>query len=188
MTREMVRLSRFLSLVLRHDPGCIGLTLDKHGWAGVGDLVAGAHQHGIDISEAQLEEVVANNDKKRFAFSPDHLRIRASQGHSVDIDLGLPPRIPPTILYHGTSVRFLDRIKKEGLNSQRRRHVHLSKDKATALSVGQRHGKPVIMTIRTGDMHKAGSVFYMSDNGVWLTSTVPSQFISWDNLDYPEGK
>ena len=184
MTREQVRLSKFLSLVLRHDPGCINLHLDKHGWASVGDLIAAAHRKGTQITSQQLEEVVATNDKKRFAFNEDHTRIRASQGHSVDIDLGLPPRVPPPIVYHGTTVRFLDQIKKEGLTSQRRKHVHLSPDKPTAILVGKRHGTPVILPIRSGDMHTAGKIFYCSDNGVWLTNHVPTNFIDWSTVEF----
>ena len=185
MTREMIRLSKFLSLVLRHDPGCIGLTLDRHGWANVSDMIAAAHKKGTQITSQQLEEVVATNDKKRFAFNDDHTRIRASQGHSVDIDLGLPPRVPPAMVYHGTTVRFLDQIKKDGLTSQRRKHVHLSPDKPTAVMVGKRHGTPVILPIRSSDMHKAGHVFYISDNGVWLTGHVPTEFIDWHAVEYP---
>jgi len=185
MTREMTRLSKFLSLVLRHDPGCIGLSLNRHGWASVSDLMALAHKKGTQITTTQLEEVVADNDKKRFAFNDDHTQIRASQGHSIDIDLGLPPRVPPAIVYHGTTVRFLDRIRKEGLNSQRRKHVHLSPDKITATAVGKRHGTPVVIPVKAGEMHKKGGVFYLSDNNVWLTHSVPIEFIDWKGLEYP---
>lgn len=188
MTREMIRLSRFLSLVLRHDPGCIGLTLNKQGWVEVSDLIANASRCGTDISMSKLIECVETNDKKRFAFNEDKTRIRASQGHSVDIDLGLPPRIPPHTLYHGTTVRFVDRIKNEGLTSQRRRHVHLSKDKATATAVGLRHGDPAVLPVRAGEYHKAGGIFYLSENGVWLTNNVPSKYIDWNRIEFPGSK
>ncbi|KUG05954.1 RNA 2'-phosphotransferase [Solirubrum puertoriconensis] len=171
------RLSKFLSLVLRHQPQLIGLRLDGAGWANVAELLERLQQHGRGISQATLEAVVANNDKQRFAFSPDGQRIRANQGHSVSIDLGYQPQTPPELLYHGTAERNLGSIRQHGLLKQKRHHVHLSADAATARSVGQRYGSPVVLTIAAGQMHDLGHLFYQSENGVWLTDSVPPRFI-----------
>jgi len=179
MSSDLVRLSKFLSLVLRHEPQRIGITLDANGWVAVDDLLAAAARAGTPISREQLDRVVAENDKKRFAFSPDGARIRASQGHSVEVDLGLPPVVPPERLFHGTATRFLDAIRAEGLRSQSRQHVHLSPDEETATKVGQRHGKPVILVVLAGAMHSDGHLFYRSDNGVWLTETVPVGYLEF---------
>lgn len=177
MSPDLVRLSKFLSLVLRHEPERIGIVLDPQGWVAVDDLLAAAARAGKPVSREQLEQVVATNDKKRFAFSPDGARIRASQGHSVEIDLGLPPVIPPERLFHGTATRFLDAIRAEGLRPQSRQHVHLSPDEETAVKVGQRHGKPAVLTVLAGAMHRDGHVFYRSENGVWLTLAVPPGYL-----------
>jgi putative RNA 2'-phosphotransferase len=173
----MVRLSKFLSLVLRHKPEEIGLTLDNGGWASVSDLLRACDAHGFSISLEELKAVVANNDKKRFSFSEDATLIRANQGHSIDIELGYRPTEPPATLYHGTAERFLNSIMERGLNKGKRRHVHLSKDVATALKVGQRHGKPAALRISSGQMHQEGHEFYLSENGIWLTDHVPPRFI-----------
>ena len=174
---QTTQLSKFLSLVLRHKPGEIGISLDEGGWVDVSILLAALWRQGKPISREDIEHVVATSDKKRFAFSDDGLRIRASQGHSVEIDLDLPPAVPPEILYHGTADRFLPAIRKAGLQKMQRRHVHLSATVQTATAVGQRHGRPVVLHIRSGDMHRAGHVFYLSANGVWLTDSVPPDFI-----------
>lgn len=179
MDPSLVRTSKFLSLVLRHDPGKIGLRLDDAGWADVDALLSAAAAAGVRIDRPTLERVVAENDKKRFAFSEDGKRIRASQGHSVDVDLGLQPQTPPELLFHGTATRFVDSIRENGLHSASRTHVHLSADEATATSVGQRHGRPVVLTIAAGRMHRDGHAFYRSDNGVWLTDAVPAQYIGF---------
>lgn len=181
MDRELVPLSRFLSLVLRHDPATIGLRLDAQGWADVAELLTKAAAHGKPIERAVLERIVRENDKQRFALSPDGQRIRANQGHSIAVDLDLAPVTPPDRLYHGTAARNLDLIRANGLHSGARQHVHLSGDVATATRVGARHGKPVVLTVRSGDMAAAGHTFYRSDNGVWLTAAVPVHF-----LDFPE--
>lgn len=181
MDRELVPVSRFLSLVLRHDPEAIGLRLDANGWADVDELMAKAVAHGQAIDRIVLERIVRENDKRRFALSPDGRRIRASQGHSVAIDLGLEPVAPPDRLYHGTATQYLDSIRAGGLLSGARQYVHLSGDRATATRVGSRHGKPVVLTVRSGEMAAAGHTFYRSDNGVWLTPSVPAHF-----LDLPE--
>jgi putative RNA 2'-phosphotransferase len=175
---EILRMSKFLSLVLRHKPELIGLTLDQNGWASVEDLIRLANRHGIRLTRPLLMQVVADNEKKRFALSDNGERIRASQGHSVKVDLGLPPALPPEILYHGTASRFLESILAGGLHSANRQHVHLSPDVATAMRVGQRHGSPVVLVIRSGEMAAAGHTFFVSANGVWLTDRVPQEFIS----------
>src|SRR3954466_12213498 len=144
MALDQVRLSKFLSLVLRHQPESIGLVLDAQGWADVDDLIARAAAAEAVFSRAELEQVVATSDKKRFTISEDGLRIRAAQGHSVAVELGLTPREPPPVLFHGTATRFVDAIMARGLTPQSRQHVHLSLDEATALNVGRRHGQPII--------------------------------------------
>jgi putative RNA 2'-phosphotransferase len=179
MNSSLTRVSKFLSLVLRHDPGRIGLKLDEAGWAEVDQLLSAAAGAGVQIDRATLERVVAENDKKRFALSPDGTRIRASQGHSIDVELGLEPQTPPEQLYHGTASRFLDSIRQGGLHAAARTHVHLSADESTARTVGQRHGKPVVLTIAAGRMHRDGHTFYRSENGVWLTDAVPVEYIGF---------
>jgi putative RNA 2'-phosphotransferase len=174
---DLVRTSKFLSLVLRHQPEAIGLTLDDNGWADVDELIRLANESGHVLTRTLLERVVAENDKKRFAFSDDGRRIRASQGHSVAVDLALPPVEPPEVLYHGTATRFLDSIRAGGLHAGSRRHVHLSPDAATATKVGQRHGKPVVLVVRARAMAAAGHQFFLSANGVWLTERVPAEFL-----------
>ena len=178
MADEILRMSKFLSLVLRHKPELIGLTLDQNGWASVEDLIRLANRHGIRLTRPLLMQIVADNEKKRFGLSDKGERIRASQGHSVKVDLGLPPALPPEILYHGTASRFLESILAGGLHSANRQHVHLSPDVATAMRVGQRHGSPVVLVIRSGEMAVAGHTFFVSANGVWLTDRVPQEFIS----------
>ena len=180
MDSSLVPLSRFLSLVLRHDPGTIGLRLDANGWADVTDLLEKAAAHGQPIDRTLLERIVVENDKKRFAFSADGMRIRANQGHSVSIDLALPPLAPPPTLFHGTATRNLASIRASGLHGGERQHVHLSGDPVTATKVGARHGKPVVIVVRAGEMAIAGHIFYRADNGVWLTAAVPAKF-----LDFP---
>lgn len=181
MTNDLVRTSKFLSLVLRHKPESIGLTLDAQGWAAIADLVEATAKSGKPLSRELIAEVVAKSDKQRFALSPDGERIRANQGHSVDVELGLARAVPPAILYHGTADRFLASIHAQGLHAGSRQHVHLSRDEPTAIKVGSRHGRPVVLTIQAGGMYAAGHAFLLSDNGVWLTDAVPPQFI-----DFPE--
>jgi putative RNA 2'-phosphotransferase len=170
-------LSKFLSLVLRHQPATIGLTLDEHGWVSVTELLAALNAHGKRVDRALLEAVVADNDKQRFAFSPDGQRIRANQGHSVAVELGYTPQTPPETLYHGTAERNLASIRAQGLLKQQRHHVHLSANADTARQVGQRYGRPVVLVVNAGEMSRQGHTFYQSDNGVWLTDAVPPQFI-----------
>lgn len=178
MDRSLVSLSKFVSLVLRHEPQRIGLTLDSQGWTSVEELLAAAVRHGKPLTREKLDRIVAENEKQRFAFSDDGQRIRARQGHSVDVDLELAPQIPPDILFHGTATRFLESIRATGLEARSRQHVHLSRDEATAVQVGQRHGKPVVLKVRAGQMHTAGHEFYLSENHVWLTARVPPEFLN----------
>lgn len=174
---RIIRASKFMSLVLRHRPGLIGLTLDPEGWALVDDLVTRSQTASTPLSRELIEVVVRNNDKQRFRLSEDGLRIRASQGHSVSIDLALPPLEPPETLFHGTTTRFLASIQRQGLQHGSRQHVHLSPDHETAVRVGRRHGPPVVLAVAAHALWEAGHHFYRSDNGVWLTDAVPPAFL-----------
>ena len=178
----MSRDSKFLSRVLRHEPELIEIQLDPQGWVSVDDLLRRLKKAGRGLTRDQLQEIVQTNDKKRFTFSSDGHRIRAAQGHSVDVDLGLSPLVPPNVLYHGTAAQNLDAIFQMGLNPSRRRQVHLSLDQETAIRVGQRHGKPVVLRVDAGNMHAAGHVFTCSDNGVWLTDSVPAAYLGFGVL------
>ncbi len=176
-TKHHTKLSKFLSLVLRHKPEEIGLELDPNGWTNVEELILKMNQYGKQIDFETLEVILETNNKKRFRFNEDKSLIRANQGHSIEIDLGYVPKIPLAILYHGTGAKYVDSIYKQGIKKKNRHHVHLSKDIETAKSVGQRHGKPVIFEIMTDDMVKEGFEFFESENGVWLTDEVPVRFI-----------
>lgn len=169
------RLSKQLSYVLRHKPESIGVTLDAQGWAKIDELLP---KLKYPMSRETLDRVVRENDKKRFSISLDGKRIRANQGHSIAIDLGLAPATPPDVLYHGTATRFLDAIFEQGLVKKSRQHVHLSLDTHTANKVGARHGKVFILRIDSAQMAKDGYVFFRSDNGVWLTDHVPVKYLS----------
>lgn len=170
-------LSKFLSLLLRHKPETIGITLDSNGWTEVDTLITKLNTHGTEITREQLEHMVDTNPKKRFAFNEGKTLIRASQGHSVNVELAYEPQQPPAILYHGTGSKNTDAILADGLQKMQRHHVHLSKEIATALMVGQRHGKPIIFTVDAEAMFNAGFVFYQSENGVWLTDHVPAKYL-----------
>jgi len=173
--------SKFLSLVLRHEPEAAHVALDSAGWVEVGALLAGCATAGRAFSREDLEHVVVTNAKKRFEFSADGARIRASQGHSVEVELEYVPSLPPPLLYHGTATRFLDSIRAEGLLKMQRHHVHLSADVQVTMDVGARHGRPALLTILAGEMHAAGHVFYRSTNGVWLVEHVPVEFIRFSD-------
>ncbi|MFF8906012.1 RNA 2'-phosphotransferase [Streptomyces olivaceoviridis] len=173
--RRTVKVSKYLSRHLRHQPERIGLTPDPGGWVEIDTLIAAAAAHGFPFSRAELDHVVAANDKRRFAVEDG--RIRASQGHSIEVDLGLPPATPPPYLYHGTVARHLDAIRAEGLRPMNRRAVHLSADRETATRVGARRGRPVVLSVDSGAMHRDGHVFHISANGVWLTATVPAHYL-----------
>lgn len=169
--------SKLLSYVLRHCPETMGIQLDGSGWADVAELLVALERHGKPLTREELEEVVATNNKQRFAFSEDGQRIRASQGHSIPVDLGLKPLAPPRALYHGTAESKLDGILREGLTRGNRNHVHLSPDAETAIKVGRRHGKPVVLEIHAAKMDAEGFKFYLSDNGIWLTDHVPVKYL-----------
>lgn len=173
---DIVSASKFLSLVLRHQPDVIGLSLDAEGWADIDDLIRLARGRK-PLTRALIEAAVENNNKQRFATSADGRRIRARQGHSIDVDLGFVPVTPPARLYHGTATRFVESIRREGLDKRSRRHVHLSADADTARNVGARHGTPAILVVHAAEMAAAGHAFYRSENGVWLTDAVPAAFI-----------
>jgi putative RNA 2'-phosphotransferase len=169
--RRTVKVSKYLSKHLRHQPDRIGITLDEGGWV----EIAAAAAHGFRFTREELDHVVATNDKKRFAVAGT--RIRASQGHSIDVDLGLPAATPPPYLYHGTVARHLDAIRAEGLRPMNRHAVHLSADRETATRVGARRGRPVVLAVDAGAMHRDGHVFHVSANGVWLTEAVPARYL-----------
>lgn len=171
------RLSKFLSWILRHQPEAIGLSLDPNGWADIRLLLekAAQHQHPMDMDT--LKHIVATNPKQRFSLDATQTRIRANQGHSISVDLALVPQQPPALLYHGTAISNAASIDGQGILKQQRQHVHLSSDIATATQVGSRHGKPYIFTVAAADMHRDGFVFYRSENGVWLTDSVPPQYL-----------
>ena len=178
MNDNIVTASKYLSLLLRHKPEVIGLSLDAEGWAEIEDIVRLTAGRRTQLTKNLIEEITATSDKKRFVISEDGTRIRANQGHSIVVDLNLDPRNPPEILFHGTATRFLESILRQGLSKGNRQYVHLSPDKATALKVGQRHGKPVILSIAAQSMQESGYVFFLSANGVWLTEHVPARFLS----------
>lgn len=171
--------SKFLSLVLRHQPETIGIQLDAEGWTDVSNLLQQMIKHRNPLKLQELIEVVENNDKKRFQLSNDHSKIRAVQGHSTQqVQREYIAMTPPDILYHGTATRFVDTILEQGLISGQRHHVHLSADLVTATKVGQRHGKVVIFRINTQQMQQDGFKFYQAENGVWLTEKVPNHYLS----------
>ncbi|GGV49477.1 putative RNA 2'-phosphotransferase [Streptomyces longisporoflavus] len=173
--RRTVKVSKYLSRHLRHQPERIGLTLDENGWVEIDALIAAAAAHGFRFTRAELDHVVAVNDKQRFAVEGG--RIRASQGHSVDVDLGLAPATPPPYLFHGTVARNTAAIRAEGLRPMNRHAVHLSPDRETATRVGARRGRPVVLFVDAGTMHRDGHVFQVSANGVWLTAAVPPRYL-----------
>jgi putative RNA 2'-phosphotransferase len=175
--KEITHISKFLSLVLRHKPDTIGITLDESGWADVNELIEKTNKYGLLLTEEILMHVVATNAKKRFAFNESLTKIRASQGHSVAVDLGYQPQQPPSILYHGTSEDAVAAILQSGLEKRSRQHVHLSSDIGTAGKVGQRHGKVFIFTVAAEEMYRDGFVFFISENGVWLTDNVPAKYL-----------
>jgi len=177
MTIDHGKMSRFLSYVLRHKPESIGLSIDRGGWAKVDELIDCATRHGEDIDRPMLDEVVASNDKQRFRFDDTGSRIRANQGHSFPVDLDLQPIQPPEVLYHGTALRFLKSIMSEGLLPGSRQHVHLSSDYNTALKVGKRYGKPIVLLVRAAAMAKSGVQFFLSENGVWLVDHVAKEYL-----------
>lgn len=174
---ERTRLSKFLSLVLRHEPDAIGIELDGAGWVSVDLLLRASTAHGTKITRSMLEEVVATSPKRRFVLSDDAQRIRAAQGHSVDVDLEYAIAVPPDVLFHGTIERVMAAIRSQGILRMSRHHVHLSLDAATARSVGGRRGRPVVLEVLARQMHEDGFAFHVATNGVWLTEHVPPAYI-----------
>ena len=169
--------SKFISLILRHKPETIGITLDEHGWANVDELIDGINKAHHELDMERLERIVAEDEKQRYSFNEDKTLIRANQGHSIPVDVELEIIAPPEILYHGTGEKYTASIDEQGLIPKSRLYVHLSGDIETAKKVGSRHGKPVIYTVKSGDMHRDGIVFYRSVNGVWLTKAVPTKYL-----------
>ena len=176
--KENIHLSKLLSYILRHKPQEYGIVLDESGYANVDELINKLSAHNENINFEILQHIVDTNNKKRFAFNEDGTKIRASQGHSVEVELGYTEQQPPAILYHGTVEKFLAPILKDGLQKMQRHHVHLSADTTTATKVAERRGTPIILEIKAGEMHAAGYTFYVSANGVWLTEHVPPKFIN----------
>lgn len=179
---EQKRISKFLSYVLRHSPESIGVELDSAGWVDVSTLLDAINECDKPLTQEQLEQIVSENPKRRFEFSEDQMLIRARQGHSITVDLGLDPMAPPTQLFHGTTQHVLASIRTQGLVRGQRHHVHLSADKATAKLVGGRRGKPVVLTVDAASMGNAGHVFYLTSNSVWLIDHVPPEYLS--GLDF----
>ncbi len=174
--KKLTSTSKLIALVLRHKPDEIGITLDEHGWANVSELIAGiAKTQPFDM--ALLEEIVSTDEKLRYSFNEDKTLIRANQGHSIPVDVELEEKLPPEFLYHGTGEKYTASIDTQGLIPKSRLYVHLSADYDTAVKVGSRHGKPVVYTITAGEMQKSGYAFYQSVNGVWLTKSVPVEFL-----------
>jgi putative RNA 2'-phosphotransferase len=175
----MSRVGRRLARILRHEPEIIGLTLGPGGWVAVDDIVKAFKSTPTPIKHAQIEAIVSSDDKQRFSLSKDGRFIRAAQGHSVDVDLGLDAKEPPELLYHGTASSSLNSIFAKGIQPQRRRQVHLSLDVQTATKVGSRHGNPIVLLVRAREMHEQGHSFFQADNGVWLVGEVP---VGWFEL------
>lgn len=178
MSKQHAEISKFLSYVLRHQPDAIGITLDREGWANIDLLIDAAAKDGKQLDRDIIQAVVNSSEKKRFAVSDDGLRIRAVQGHSTEaVDINYVAKRPPEFLYHGTATRFFESIQKDGLLPGSRQYVHLSEDEQTALTVGQRHGKPMVLKIKALFMQDQGFKFFQAENGVWLTNAVPALFI-----------
>lgn len=177
MVDRIVRTSKFLSYVLRHNPDALGLELDPGGWADVDTLLERARRDGRLIDRTLLEDVMVYGEKERFSLSEDGTKIRANYGHSIDVDLDLRATPPPPHLYHGTAEHTLPTIREEGLRPQSRQYVHLSPTSDEARRVGSRHGSPVVLTVNAQALHEAGHSLYRSTDAVWLTDRVPPSFL-----------
>lgn len=175
--KEDMKISKFISLVLRHKPDEIGLTLDEYGYVNTSDLIKGLNRKGYKVTVSDIERIVAEDDKQRYSFNYDKNKIKANQGHSIQVNLELQAIDPPEVLYHGTSTRFSESIYNEGIRKQGRQYVHLSADLETAAKVGKRHGELVIFKISSEQMCKDGYKFFLSENNVWLTDYVPAKYI-----------
>lgn len=178
MDKQLKGTSKFISLVLRHKPEEIGLALDENGWANVTELIERMGKRGHKFDFTTLKEIVDTNEKKRFSFNEDFTKIRANQGHTIEVDVELKATTPPAVLYHGTAAKSVDSIMQSGLNKMQRLHVHLSADYETAVKVGQRHGKPVVLTVDATAMQAEGHTFYLSENNVWLVAEVPVKYLT----------
>lgn len=178
MKDQLKQISKILSLVVRHQPEYLDIKLDNSGWADVTEIIAAMNRKGILVNQTIIEEVVKLNDKQRFVLNSDHSLIRANQGHSVEVDLELKPVVPSDELFHGTTDKFIDSIFASGLQKQDRHHVHLCENIQTAIAVGSRRGKPVLIKIDAATMYREGFSFYVSPNGVWLTDEVPADYLS----------
>lgn len=176
--KEDMKISKFLSLILRHKPEEIGLTLDQYGYINTPDLIRGLNEKGYNITISDIERIVAEDNKQRYSFNDDKTRIKANQGHSISVNLELQAIKPPKILYHGTATRFSESISKEGIKKQNRQYVHLSSDIETACKVGKRHGELIIFKVNSARMYEDGFEFYLSENKVWLTDYVPIKYLS----------
>ena len=175
---DLIKLSKFISLILRHKPEIINLKLDSKGYVDTDLLITNINENSnYEIDFEILKQIVDTDDKQRYSFNEDYTKIRANQGHSINVDVGLEVKQPPDILYHGTSSNYIFSIIKNGINSKSRMYVHLSKDIKTAINVGKRHGNPVVLEINAKRMYKDGIKFYLSKNNVWLTKYVPSKYI-----------
>ena len=174
--KNLTNLSRYLSLILRHKPEVIGISLDEHGWANVDELITGIAKNN-EFDRETLEKIVRTDSKQRYSFNEDGTLIRANQGHSIPVDVELEEAVPPEILWHGTAEKYVESIEEQGLIPKSRLYVHLSKDMETAVSVGKRHGKPVVYQVKAGEMYRDGYEFYLSKNGVWLTKQVPVEYL-----------
>ena len=181
MERTLIEWSGLLAMVLRHKPHAVGIELDAYGWADVRAIVTAFSKMGV-FTLAMLKEIVRDDEKKRYSFNEDGTKIRANQGHSVKVDVELTKAVPPAVLYHGTGIKYVESIDKEGLLPRQRLYVHLSSDVLAALKVGKRHGKPFVYEVLSGEMTRAGYKFYLSANGVWLTKFVPPDFLK-DNSE-----
>lgn len=177
MDKELDNIGKYISLVLRHKPKAIGLVLDSNGWADVNELIVKSDAQGIKITLDILKIIVEINEKKRFAFKDNFTKIRANQGHSIEVDVELKLTPPPDVLYHGTALKNKEAILKGGIIKMDRLHVHLSHEEETAKKTGTRHGEPVVFTVDAKKMHEDGNRFYLSENGVWLTEYVPARYI-----------
>ena len=173
---SLKEVSKYMSLILRHKPDAIGITLDEHGWANVDELIAGIAKDN-EFNMEILEEIVRTDEKQRYSFNTDKTLIRANQGHSIPVDVELEEKEPPEILWHGTGEKFVASIDAQGLIPKSRLYVHLSKDEETAIKVGTRHGRPVLYKVKAGEMFREGYKFYLSVNGVWLTEEVPVKYL-----------
>lgn len=173
---DKVALSKYMSLILRHHPEVIGISLDRNGWADAEELVRGISQTH-DFSREMLDEIVRTDSKKRYSFNDDRTKIRAAQGHSVPVDVELEEREPPARLWHGTGLKYTASIDRQGLIPGERLYVHLSADMKTALTTGARHDRPEVYIVKAREMYRDGFRFFLSANGVWLTKRVPVDYL-----------